>query len=76
MDKLYRKNAKIGNGSTADSVRYTKLTGVLVGGSDHVIKAQGAVVFLNKCAARLAGTADASIALEVARDLTRSLLGL
>jgi uncharacterized Zn-binding protein involved in type VI secretion len=76
MNQLYRPTATIGNGSTADSVRYTKVTGFLVGGSDHVIKAQGAITFLNKAAARLAGTADAIAAREVATDLARALLGL
>lgn len=38
-NRLYRANAKIGDGGTADAVRYTKMTGKLVGGSDHVQKA-------------------------------------
>jgi uncharacterized Zn-binding protein involved in type VI secretion len=76
MNQLYRPHATFGNGGTADSVRYTKITGFLIGGSDHVQKAQGAIVFLNKCAARLAGTPDAAAATQVATDLARALLGL
>ena len=36
---LYRVNADIGDGGTADAVRYTRETGELVGDSDHVQKA-------------------------------------
>ena len=33
---MYRVNAEVGDGGTADAVRYTKETGDLVGGSDHI----------------------------------------
>jgi len=46
-EKLYRENAQIGDGGTADAVRYTKQTGELVGGKDHIIKAQEMVTHLN-----------------------------
>jgi RHS repeat-associated protein len=36
---FYRTSAQIGDGGTADAVTYTKETGELVGGSDHVKKA-------------------------------------
>jgi len=40
INEIYRNNAAIGYGSTADAIRFTKKTGELVGGSDHVIKGQ------------------------------------
>jgi hypothetical protein len=40
VDVLYKGNATVGTGSTADAVRYTRLTGILVGNSDHLIAAQ------------------------------------
>lgn len=47
-DQIYRENAKYGDGGTADAVRYTKQTGELIGNSDHVVKAQGRVLQLQK----------------------------
>ena len=43
---LYRANAEIGDGGTADAVRYTKQTGKKVGGSDHILKAQETVTHI------------------------------
>lgn len=40
MDDLYRENAKIGSGSTADAVRYELQTGGKVGGKTHSQKAE------------------------------------
>ncbi|CST50946.1 receptor [Shigella sonnei] len=40
IDDLYRPNAKVGSGSTADAVRYELATGEKVGGRGHVLKAQ------------------------------------
>ncbi|CNC72618.1 TPA: hypothetical protein ACQQX6_001341 [Yersinia enterocolitica] len=39
IDDLYRPNAKVGSGSTADAVRYELATGEKVGGRGHVEKA-------------------------------------
>ena len=47
-NKLYREHASIGDGGTADAVRYTKKTGELVGDSDHIIKAEGRIIQLSK----------------------------
>ena len=47
-DQIYRENAQYGDGGTADAVRYTKQTGELIGNSDHVVKAQGRVLQLQK----------------------------
>jgi uncharacterized Zn-binding protein involved in type VI secretion len=72
---LWRPGATIGNGGTADSVRYTRATGVLVGGSDHVIKATEAMTYLERFAAANAGTADAEIAYQLWSDLGLALAG-
>jgi hypothetical protein len=40
MDDLYRADAKIGSGSTADAVRHELATGEKVGGRTHSQKAQ------------------------------------
>ncbi|WP_433858677.1 hypothetical protein [Streptomyces kronopolitis] len=77
MDVLWRKNAVIGNGSTAAAVRFTKLTGKLVGGSDHIQKAEEAIVFLSKWIRNNpeAATSDRLAAENVMRDLQNSLEG-
>jgi hypothetical protein len=46
VDELYRKNAEIGSGSTADAYRYTAHTGKLVKGSDHIKKTHDTIKFL------------------------------
>ena len=38
IDEMFRPAAKIGNGSTQSAALFTKLTGNLVGGSDHLQK--------------------------------------
>jgi hypothetical protein len=48
IDKLYRDNAKIGNGSTADAVRHEPRTGEPVGGRFHDQKAQDSIKYLEK----------------------------
>jgi len=40
IDFMYRPNAKIGSGSTADAVRYELKTGENVAGKNHMQKAQ------------------------------------
>lgn len=46
IDNLYRENAKIGSGSTADAIRYETQTGLKVGGRSHTQKGEDAVRFL------------------------------
>jgi lipopolysaccharide export LptBFGC system permease protein LptF len=48
IDKLYKDNAKIGNGSTADAVRYELQTGESVRGRYHSQKAQNSIRYLEK----------------------------
>ena len=38
IENLYRPNAKVGNGSTMDAVRYEKETGILLSPSGHTQK--------------------------------------
>ncbi|DAB32519.1 MAG TPA: hypothetical protein CFH79_03440, partial [Sulfurospirillum sp. UBA11407] len=48
INKLYRENATIGSGSTADAVRYELTTGNSVGGKFHTQKAQESVTYLER----------------------------
>ena len=43
INQLYRKQGIFGDGSTADAIRYTKQTGQLIGGSDHIEKGETAI---------------------------------
>lgn len=75
MDELYRKDAKIGNGSTADAVRYEKATGKPVGGKWHTQKAQDSIVNLKKWLKNnpTASSGDRAAAQNVVRDLQNAL---
>lgn len=48
VKRLYRSNAKIGNGSTADAVRYEKASGVLLSPAGHEIKAKECINRIDK----------------------------
>lgn len=48
VDTLYRENAKIGSGSTADAVREEILTGNPVGDKYHTQKAKDSITYLQK----------------------------
>lgn len=48
VDPLYRSNAKIGSGSTADAIRHERVTGQPVGGAYHSQKGADAVRSLEK----------------------------
>lgn len=48
IDKLYRPNAKVGSGSTADAVREEARTGKPVGDSFHQQKAEDALPNLER----------------------------
>ncbi|MDT0459569.1 hypothetical protein RM550_28295 [Streptomyces sp. DSM 41527] len=77
MDSQWRKNAVIGSGSTSAAVRFTKLTGELAGNSDHMAKAEHAIVFLSRWIRKNpeAATSDRLAAENVIRDLQNSLEG-
>ncbi len=77
IDDLYRPNAKVGSGSTADAVRYELSTGEKVGGRGHIQKAEqyseSLQRWLNKNPSASPG--DRAAAENVLRDLQRALRG-
>ncbi|ESE57398.1 Rhs family protein, partial [Salmonella enterica subsp. salamae serovar 58:l,z13,z28:z6 str. 00-0163] len=77
IDDLYRPNAKVGSGSTADAVRYELSTGEKVGGRGHIQKAEqyseSLQRWLNKNPSASPG--DRAAAENVLRDLRRALRG-
>ena len=77
MDDLYRENAKIGSGSTADAVRHENATGQPVGNKFHSIKAQNYSSALRKWIDKNpnASREDIRAAELVLRDLNNSLKG-
>ncbi len=77
IDDLYRPNAKIGSGSTADAVRYEIATGEKVGGRGHIEKAEtyskALQDWLNKNPQ--ASTSDKAAAENVLKDMQNALKG-
>ncbi len=77
IDDLYRPNAKIGSGSTADAVRYEIATGEKVGGRGHVEKAEtyskALQDWLNKNPQ--ASTSNKAAAENVLKDMQNALKG-
>ena len=70
--QLFRRGAKHGNGGTADAAIFTKLTGNLVGGSNHLEKVSIAKRSLNKLiASGNLGVRDLAIARTLLKDLQR-----
>ena len=77
VDNLYRPNARVGSGSTADAVRQEILTGQPVGGKFHTQKAQDSIASLerwlvNNPAAR---PGDRAAAESIIIDLSNALRG-
>lgn len=76
VKQLFRDNAKIGNGTTADAVRHELETGLRVGGKTHSDKAQLAIESLTR---RLTdpsvSQADKTIAKILKEDLGNALRG-
>ncbi|MEQ9891957.1 hemagglutinin repeat-containing protein [Pectobacterium aroidearum] len=77
INDLYRPNAKVGSGSTADAVRYELATGEKVGGRGHVEKAQtyskALQDWLNKNPQ--ASSSDKAAAENVLKDMQNALKG-
>ncbi len=48
MDNMYRENATVGSGSTADAMRYELTTGLQVGGRSHLQKGWESVTAFNR----------------------------
>ncbi|MGU3525354.1 hemagglutinin repeat-containing protein [Enterobacteriaceae bacterium C23F] len=77
INDLYRPNAKVGSGSTADAVRYEIATGEKVGGRGHIEKAEtyskALQDWLNKNPQ--ASTSDKAAAENVLKDMQNALKG-
>lgn len=74
VNRLYRQNAIIGDGGTADAVRFTKQTGQLVGGSDHIRKAETEIAHIQKLlSSNTLNYHDEQIALSLMNDLIDAL---
>lgn len=77
INDLYRPNAKVGSGSTADAVRYEIATGEKVGGRGHIEKAEtyskALQDWLNKN--QQASTSDKAAAENVLKDMQNALKG-
>lgn len=76
IDKMYRANAKIGNGSTADVIRYELRTGKLLSPSGHSQKGTEMINGLLKDikSGRL-NASDTEIAKKLVKDLENALSG-
>lgn len=73
ISDLFRPGAVVGNGGTADAAIFTKLTGQLVGGSNHVQKVGDNIKRLNKLiSSGNLGVKDLAIARVLQRDLQRA----
>ena len=74
--ELYRPGAKIGDGGTADALRYEIRTGKLVGGKSHYLKAKERARSLAKLANSGAlSTSDKKLAQDLIDDLNDALKG-
>ena len=81
ISELYRgkpAGQMYGDGGVADAVRYTKQTGIQVGGSDHLIKAQDRINGLNNWLKQTPNPTqrDKTIANLVLNDLINALNSL
>lgn len=77
INELYRDNAKIGSGSTADAVRYEMNTGFNVGGKTHTQKANNYSSFILKWLEKNpnASASDRAVAENILRDMQNALNG-
>ena len=77
INQLYRRNAQVGSGSTADAIRYELRTGQLLSRSGHSLKGQEMRTALNRLM-KSGGldSGDAQIAHHILNDLQRALSGL
>ncbi|RXS81170.1 hypothetical protein EST92_16275 [Streptomyces sp. TM32] len=77
VDKMFRPNAVVGNGSTAAAARWEILTNGKVGGRGHLQKAQDNINFLRKWmrANPDEKLPDYKVATDLLRDLENALEG-
>ena len=75
IGELYRDNATIGDGGTADAVRHELKTGVNVGGKSHIIKAKQRVQQINNILKRNPNHIDKEILIGLRDNLEDALKG-
>ena len=75
FEKLYRPNAKLGNGSTSAAIRYESATGKQLHGRLHFQKGQNSVSYLNRWLKNnpTASPGDRAAAENVLKDLQNSM---
>lgn len=77
IQNLYRVNAKVGRGSTADQVRFERNTALLQGFPKHGIKANNEIRALRDVLRnRALDPSDRAVAEALKKDLERSMKGL
>jgi hypothetical protein len=76
VDELYRENAKIGSGSTADAIREEAITGNPVGGKRHRIKGTQRIANLQRILrTQDLNEHDSAVAKSLLQDLIDALNG-
>ena len=75
IGELYRDNATIGDGGTADAVRHELKTGINVGGKSHIIKAQQRIKQINNILKRNPNHIDKELLIDLKNNLEDALKG-
>jgi hypothetical protein len=75
IGELYRDNATIGDGGTADAVRHEIKDGVKVGGKSHIIKAQQRIKQINNMLKRNPNHSDKELLIDLKNNLEDALKG-
>ncbi|MBU1130784.1 hypothetical protein KJ840_01490, partial [Patescibacteria group bacterium] len=73
VESLYRAGSKIGNGGTADAIRYELKTGELVSGKSHIIKGQQSINALNNWIRNNINSKEINIARQLINDIKDAL---
>ena len=75
IKELYRSGSKIGDGGTADALRYELKTGKLVGGKSHKIKAEERVKQITNILKKNPNHPDKDLLNQLKDDLEKALRG-
>lgn len=75
IKELYKPGSSVGDGGTADAIRYEKKTGKLVGGKSHIQKGQERLKNLQRVMKSDLNEVDKKIAKELYDDLNDALGG-
>ena len=76
INDLYRHNARVGSGSTADAIRFEMATGGSVGGKSHILKGiQYRTALINLYNSGTLNVKDLTIFKNILIDLQNSLSG-